>query len=283
MPRPDQRPRRRVRRAAVVPSFSTIKVLLAAAFWRAVQPASCASRGLRLSALAVVGGAGVLHGFRHAAKLSFGDSPSHAGRERQRRHQHPGRLRGPDKVNELAASWVCRHALQRRMMDTQAAAEGRDNVTSAATWRRCSSARRGRSRRRRGRERGDSLALKEHRDGLPATCRPTPPTPASPATTSGGRYRHDCGVVAPGRALVLAVMTDGAAGYESMRRRGARCCEELAGRGRAASTGRRRRAASAHRAARRPGRRRRGGQPVAVTSRPRNGSSASSSKPSRST
>ena len=54
---------------ASLPAYSTIKVLLAAAFWRAVQQGELGERrAFAFQPWAGVGGSGVLRGFRHAAK-----------------------------------------------------------------------------------------------------------------------------------------------------------------------------------------------------------------------
>ena len=76
-----------------------------------------------------------------------------------------------------------------------------------------------------------SLALQEHRDGLPRGL-PEGATyaVASPATTCPrAGHGHDCGVVhtPAGATLVLAVMSDGAGGYDAVAAAGRRLYDEL--------------------------------------------------------
>lgn len=57
-----------------LPSYSTIKVLLAAAFWRMVEHGEIDEvRRHVFRPGQLVGGGGVLRGFRHAAELSLAD------------------------------------------------------------------------------------------------------------------------------------------------------------------------------------------------------------------
>ena len=61
-----------------MPAFSTIKVLLAAAFWRAVERGELSeAEPYAFQPWSSVGGGGVLRGFRHAAKLALALSLIH--------------------------------------------------------------------------------------------------------------------------------------------------------------------------------------------------------------
>ena len=137
-----------------------------------------------------------------------------------------------DRVNELAVGLGLRQtAMHRLMMDAEAVAAGRENHTSAgdlaALLEELAS--------------GDtlgpavagpvwaSLERQEHLDGiaryLPAT--------ASYAGKCGddspvGRYAHDCALVREGESrVVMAIMTDGAGGFEAVSRTGAALYEAL--------------------------------------------------------
>ncbi len=117
-----------------LPAYSTIKVLLAAAFWRMVaageldeaqpycfEPGSC------------VGGSGVLRGLRHAAELSLADVMHLAlvVSDNDAANIIAGVV-GLERVNELAAELgLTQTRMQRLMMDQAAVAAGRENFTSA--------------------------------------------------------------------------------------------------------------------------------------------------------
>jgi beta-lactamase class A len=211
-----------------LPSYSTIKVLLAAAFWRLVaageldeaqmycfEPGTC------------VGGSGLLRGLRHAAELSLGDIMhlSLVVSDNDATNIIASTV-GLERVNELAAQLgLTQTCMQRLMMDQEAVAAGRENYTSA----------------------GDlallleslsssevfeplvgerilaSLGLQEHLDGI---ARYLPPE-ASYAGKCGddspvGRYAHDCALVRIGdRQAVLVVMTRDSGGFETVSRTGA--------------------------------------------------------------
>ena len=117
-----------------LPSYSTIKVFLAAAFWRMVargeideaqqycfEPGDC------------VGGSGVLRGLRHAATLSLGDVLHLALVVSDNDATNViAEVVGFDRVNALADELgLTQTRMRRLMMDTEAAAAGRDNFTSA--------------------------------------------------------------------------------------------------------------------------------------------------------
>ena len=119
------------------------------------------------------------------------------------------------------------------MMDWEAAAAGRDNTTCAADLAALLEML-VRADPRIGAAAGEnvcgSLALQEHRDGLPRGL----PAGATYAGKPGddlpeGRYCHDCGVISTpdGETLVMAVLTDGEAGYEAVAAAGRRLYDEL--------------------------------------------------------
>jgi beta-lactamase class A len=224
------------REHAVVPSFSTIKVLLAAAFWQAVAAGELdAAQPYAFQPWQSVGGAGVLRGFRHAARLTLADylHLALAVSDNDATNIVIAFL-GFERVNELAAELgLNATSLRRQMMDWEAAADGRDNVTCAYDLAAllemlvtgdprigaaaCDNVQ-------------ASLALQEHRDGLPRGL----PAGASYAGKPGddlpqGRFCHDCGMITTpeGETLVLAVLTDGEGGYETVSAAGRRLYDEL--------------------------------------------------------
>lgn len=218
-----------------LPAFSTIKVLLAAAFWRmagsgeldeaetyAFEPGSC------------VGGSGVLRGLRHAATLSLADlvhlslvvSDNDAT-------NIVASFVGFERVNALATELGLRQTrMQRLMLDHEAAAAGRDNVTSAGDLARllehlsC-----GDVEPLVGERVLASLELQEHLDGLARYL----PADAVYAGKCGddsptGRYAHDCALVRSGdRRVVLVVMTRDSGGFETVARTGAALYATLGG------------------------------------------------------
>ena len=211
-----------------MPAYSTIKVLLAAAFWRAVESGELnESQPYAFQPWGSVGGSGVLRGFRHAAKLALADcvhlmlavSDNDAT-------NIVASVVGFEKVNQLGDELGLKHTTMRRlMMDVKAAAEGRENLTSAgdlailleelAVGDRLGPAVSGPI--------WASLEKQEHLDGIARYL----PESATYAGKSGddspaGRYTHDCALVREGdRRVVLALMTDGAAGFETVSRTGA--------------------------------------------------------------
>jgi beta-lactamase class A len=219
---------------ARLPAYSTIKILVAAAFWRAVERGEIDEAELReLRPGSSVHGGGVLRGFRHSATLALADyahlmlavSDNDATNIILE-------LVGFERVNDLAAGLGLRQtAMCRLMMDSAAVAAGRENHTSAADLATLLEALVG------GGPLGpnvsrpvlESLAQQEHLDGiaryLPAT--------ASYAGKCGddsplGRYAHDAALVTEGeRRVVLAFMTDGAGGFEAVARTGAALYEAL--------------------------------------------------------
>ena len=211
-----------------LPSYSTIKVLLAAAFWRAVERAELSEAEPYLfQPSSSVGGGGVLRGFRHAAELALADY-AHlmlAVSDNDASNIIAGFV-GFDRVNDLAAELGLRQTAMRRLrMDYEAVAAGRENVTSAADLATLL------EELVTGRVLGPavtgpvwaSLEMQEHLDGI---ARYLPGT-ASYAGKCGddspvGRYAHDCALIREGdRRVVMAILTDDAGGFEAVARTGA--------------------------------------------------------------
>jgi beta-lactamase class A len=217
-----------------LPAFSTIKVLLATAFWRAVERGELReAEPYAFQPWSSVGGGGVLRGFRHTADLALADyahlmlavSDNDAT-------TIVADVVGFERVNDLAAELgLGQTAMHRQMMDAEAAAAGRENHTSAADLAALF------EELATGATLGPavtgpvwaSLERQEHLDGiaryLPATasyagkCGDDAPT---------GRYAHDCALIGEGqRRVVMAVMTDGAGGFEAVSRTGAALYEAL--------------------------------------------------------
>jgi beta-lactamase class A len=210
-----------------LPAYSTIKVLLATAFWRAVERGELRQVTPHTFEPRRSVGGGVLRGFRHPVTLALADY-AHlmlAVSDNDATNVVADAV-GFGRVNDLAAELgLSRTAMHRLMMDGEAVAAGRENRTCAAdlatlfdelatgdilgpavtgpVW--------------------ASLERQEHLDGiaryLPAT--------ASYAGKCGddspaGRYAHDCSLIREGeRRVVMAIMTDGAGGFEAVSRTGA--------------------------------------------------------------
>ncbi len=210
------------------PSYSTIKVLLAAAFWRAVERAELSEAEPYLfQPSSIVGGGGVLRGFRHAARLALADY-AHlmlAVSDNDASNIIAGFV-GFDRVNDLAAELgLGQTAMRRLMMDFEAVAAGRENTTSAADLAALL------EDLAEGRVLGPatagpvwaSLERQEHLDGIARYL----PAAASYAGKCGddspvGRYAHDCALIREGdRRVVMAIMTDAAGGFEAVARTGA--------------------------------------------------------------
>jgi beta-lactamase class A len=211
-----------------LPSYSTIKVLLAAAFWRMVaageldeaqpycfEPGSC------------VGGSGVLRGLRHAAELSLADLMhlSLVVSDNDATNIIASSV-GLDRVNELAGELGLKQTrMQRLMMDQEAVAAGRENYTSAGDLALLLEAlATGEGLEPLVGERVlASLELQEHLEGIarylpPEACYAGKCGDDSPV----GRYAHDCALVRTGeRRAVLAVMTRDSGGFETVSRTGA--------------------------------------------------------------
>ena len=220
----------------VMSSFSTIKVLLAAAFWRAVAAGELREeRPYAFQPWQAVGGSGVLRGFRHAASLALADYVhlALAVSDNDATNVVISQV-GYERVAALAAELgLAGTALRRRMMDWDSAAAGRDNVTCARDLAALLELL----------ERGDprigaeacarvlaSLELQEHRDGLPRGLPPDAVYAGKPGDDlPEGRFAHDCGLVRTpaGATLVLAVLTDGEGGYEAVSATARRLYDEL--------------------------------------------------------
>ncbi len=210
-----------------LPSYSTIKVLLAAAFWRMVargeldeaeeycfQPGAC------------VGGSGVLQGFRFPATVRLADLVhlSLVVSDNDASNIITG-LVGFERVNALAGELgMTRTRMRRLMMDAEAVEAGRENHTSAGDLARLLEALVDGSLEPLVGERVlASLALQEHLDGIARYL----PAGAVYLGKCGddwpdGRVAHDCALVrADGRDAVVVVMTSDSGGYEAVSRTGA--------------------------------------------------------------
>jgi len=217
-----------------LPSYSTIKVLLAAAFWRMVERGEIdEARRHAFRPGRCAGGSGVLRGFRHAAELSLADllHLALAVSDNDATNIVASAV-GLTRVNALAEELgLTRTRMQRLMMDREAAAEGRDNFTSAgdlavlleelAVGERLGPA-----------VRDPVVAALEKQEHLDGIARYLPPE-AEYAGKCGddspvGRYAHDCALVREGdRRAIVVVMTDGAGGFEAVSRTGAALYAEL--------------------------------------------------------
>jgi beta-lactamase class A len=211
----------------VMPAWSTIKVLLALAFWRSVEEERLsAGHPYAYQPWQSVGGGGVLRGFRFPARITLADLAhlSLAVSDTDAANIVLAFV-GLEAVNDLAERLgLADTAMRRRMMDVAARAEGRDNVTSARDL--------GAlleeletgsllSERVRAPVKA-SLAGQEHLDGI---ARYLPPEAVYLGKVGDdvpeGRYAHDAAlVVTPEARLVIVVMGDGIGGYEPVSRLG---------------------------------------------------------------
>jgi beta-lactamase class A len=217
-----------------LPAYSTIKVLLATAFWRAVMRGELSeAEPYAFQPSSSVDGGGVLRGFRHAATLALADY-AHlmlAVSDNDATNIVAGFV-GFDRVNDLTAELgLHQTAMHRLMMDSAAVAAGRDNQTSAADL----------ARLLEELATGDALgpgvagpvwASLERQEHLGGIARYLPAT-ADYAGKCGddspvGRYAHDCALIRDGeRRVIMAIMTDGAGGFEAVSRTGAALYEAL--------------------------------------------------------
>jgi beta-lactamase class A len=211
-----------------LPSFSTIKVLVAAAFWRAVERGELSeTHPFAFQPWASVGGGGVLRGFRHAAKITLADY-AHlmlAVSDNDATNIIASFV-GLDKINALAEELGLEHTImQRMMMDATAVEEGRDNFTCAADL----------ASLLEQLAAGDalgaavsgpiwaSLEKQEHLDGIARYL----PAGATYAGKCGddmpvSHHAHDCALIREGeRRTVIVVMTRDAGGFETVARTGA--------------------------------------------------------------
>jgi beta-lactamase class A len=211
-----------------MPSWSTIKLLLAAAFWRAVEADELdEARPYAFQPWQAVGGSGVLHAFRHAAKLTLADLMhlSLAVSDNDATNVVLSFV-GFERVNAVADELgLPATRMRRAMMDAEARAAGHDNTTSArdmaavltelAQGPRLSAA-----------VRAPIVASLEKTEHLGGVARYLP----ADAVYAGklgddmpdGRFTHDCCLVRRGEStVVLAILTDGGEGYEAVSRLGA--------------------------------------------------------------
>ena len=211
-----------------LPSYSTIKVLLAAAFWRMVERGEIdAAQVYAFRPGACVGGSGVLRGFRHAAELTLADLLHLAlvVSDNDATNIVASSV-GLERVNALADELgLGQTRMRRTMMDQAAAAEGRDNVTSAGDLARLLEelAVGERLGPRVSEPIWASLKMQEHLDGI-ARYLPADAVYAGKCgdDSPGGRYAHDCALVREGdRRAIVVVATDGAGGFEAVSRTGA--------------------------------------------------------------
>ena len=175
----------------------------------------------------------MLRGFRHAAKMVLADyahlmlvvSDNDATNV-------VASMVGLDKVDQLGDELGLEQTTMRRlMMDAKAASEGRDNLTSAGDLAALL------EELAVGDKLGPavsgpiwaSLEKQEHLDGIARYL----PESATYAGKCGGdspvgHHAHDCALVREGdRRVVLALMTDGAGGLETVSRTGAALYEAL--------------------------------------------------------
>jgi beta-lactamase class A len=217
-----------------LPSYSTIKVLIAAAFWRAVERGELSeTHPFAFQPWASVGGGGVLRGFRHAARITLADY-AHlmlAVSDNDATNIVAGFV-GLDKINALAEELgLTRTEMQRMMMDAAAVDEGRDNFTSAGDL----------ARLLQELAVGDvlgpavsgpiwaSLEKQEHLDGI-ARYLPASATYAGKCGDDSpvSRFAHDCALIRAGdRRTVIVVMTEDAGGFETVARTGAALYEAM--------------------------------------------------------
>jgi beta-lactamase class A len=212
----------------VMPSWSTIKLLLAAAFWRTVERGELRdSYPFAFQPWASVGGAGVLHGFRYATRLTLADcvhlSLSVSDNDATNIVASVVKL---ERVNALAEELgLTATRMRRRMMDVKAREAGVDNTTSAADM--VALLQELAMGPRLGATVRDpilaSLAKTEHFDGIARYL----PRDAVYMGKLGddqpeGRFAHDCCLVGQGHRLAaLAILTDCGEGYEAVSRLGA--------------------------------------------------------------
>ncbi len=211
----------------VMPAWSTIKVLLALAFWRAVEEERLgAGYPYAFQPWQSVGGGGVLRGFKYAARITLADLAHLALVVSDNDAANIVlAFAGVEAVNDLAGQLgLADTAMRRRMMDAAASAAGRENVTSArdlgALFEELETGS-VLSERVRAPVKA-SLADQELRDGL---ARYLPPEAVYLGKVGDdapqGRYAHDAAlVVAPQARLVIVVLTDGGRGWEPVSRLG---------------------------------------------------------------
>ena len=171
-----------------LPAYSTIKVLLAAAFWRmAVAGELDEAQPYSFEPGSCVGGSGVLRGLRHAAELSLADVMHLALVVSDNDATNIiAEVVGLERVDELAAELgLTQTRMQRLMMDQAGVPPGARTSPRPTTWLAC-----WRSWRAPGRSVPSSASALSPRwscrstsTGSPAICRRRRATRASAATT----------------------------------------------------------------------------------------------------
>lgn len=212
----------------VMPSWSTIKLLLAVAFWRAVAAGALReTEPYAFQPWQAVGGSGVLHGFRHAAKITLADLVhlSLAVSDNDATNIVLGFV-GFEQVNAVAEELgLSATRMRRAMMDDAAREAGRENTTSARDMvtlltELAQGPRLGAAVRE---PIVASLAKTEHLGGV-ARYLPAGTVYAGKVGDDApdGRYVHDCCLVRRGeRTIAVAILTDDGEGYEAVARLGA--------------------------------------------------------------
>lgn len=218
----------------VMPAWSTIKLLLAAAFWRAVEAGELREAApYAFQPWQAVGGSGVLHGFRHAATVTLADLVhlSLAVSDNDATNIVLSVV-GMDRVNTLAAELgLGATRLRRAMMDTGAQAAGLENTTSARDMATLLTEL-AQGPRLSADVREPVVASLERTEHLAGVARYLPPDAVYAGKLGddmpAGRYAHDCCLVRRGgTTLALAVMSDGGEGYEAVSRLGAALVTQL--------------------------------------------------------
>jgi len=233
----------------VLPAWSTIKLVLAVAFWRAVErgeldPAKPYAWQPWQASAAPHESAGVLRGFRYAVKLTLADllHLALAVSDNEATNVVLAYV-GLEAVNGVAAELgLTKTRMQRRMMDAQARQEGRDNLTCARDLALLMEAlARGAGAAPAAPDTPAplstficqrvlwSLELTEHRDGL---ARYLPPETLYAGKLGDdmpeGRYCHEAALVRQAdEAVVVVVMSDAGEGYEAVARTGLALYEAL--------------------------------------------------------
>lgn len=197
---------------AVMPAASTIKVLVSAALWTAVELGDIdPDRRVAVSATPAPGGGGLLESMHPRTALTLADldllmlavSDNAATNVLIE-------VVSLDAANRLASDLGLAHTrLRRPMMDTEAAARGDDNTTCAADMvaLMCALARADRIPVRACRRVLASLAQTQHTDIIP---RYLPPGDRVTCCKQGAleNVRHDVGLIEEeGRRVALAVLT----------------------------------------------------------------------------
>jgi beta-lactamase class A len=216
-----------------LPSYSTVKVLLAAAFWRMVARGEIdEAQAYSFEPGTCVGGSGVLQGFLFPATVRLADLAHLAlvVSDNDATNIVVGCV-GFERVNDLAGELgLTNTVMQRRMMDVEAVGAGRDNFTSAGDLARLLEALTDDSLEPLVGERVlASLALQEHLDGIARYLPPDAVYMGKPGDDwPECHFAHDCALVRrDGRDTVVVVMTRDSGGFETVARTGAALCSAL--------------------------------------------------------